>query len=101
MTAQKRKATGDDAAEIGHWVLHDLWRSAATVMAERLKVREEVVDKILNHANRRRAGSLAKLYNRAEYLDERRAALEALGRYVESLVRPGAGNVVPLTTARA
>ena len=102
MTAQKRKATGDDAAEIEALDLHDLRRSAATVMAERLKVREEVADKILNHANRRRAGSLAKLYNRAEYLDERRAALEALGRYVETLVRPGgAGNVVPIGAARA
>jgi hypothetical protein len=26
------------------------------------------------------------------YLDERKAALEAWGRYVEDLVRPGAGN---------
>jgi integrase len=101
MVAQKRQVTGDPDVEIGAWVLHDLRRTAATVMAERLKVREEVADKILNHANRRRAGSLAKVYYRADYLDERRAALEALGRYIEGLVRPGAAhNVVPIAAAR-
>jgi integrase len=101
MVAQKRAETGNPEATIEAWVLHDLRRSAATAMAEKLKVREEVADKILNHANRRRAGSLAKVYNRADYLDERRAALEALGRYVEGLVRPdGDNNVVPLTAAR-
>jgi integrase len=100
MVAQKREVTGDPVVEVDAWVLHDLRRTAATVMAEKLKVREEVADKILNHANRRRAGSLAKVYNRADYLDERRAALEALGRYVEGLVRPGSReNVVPLATA--
>jgi hypothetical protein len=65
-------------------------------MAEKLKVREEVADKILNHANRRRAGTLAKVYQRAEYLDERRSALEALGRYVVELVSPTPSNVVEL-----
>jgi integrase len=96
MTAQKQKAIGDDAAEIAPWIVHDLRRTAATVMAERLKVAPHVADKILNHAARE-AGTVAAVYNRAAYLDERRAALEALGRYVESLVRPsGSGNVVPL-----
>src|SRR5208282_5278235 len=96
MTAQMRKTTGNDAAEIPHWVIHDLRRTAATVMAERLKVREEVADKILNHGSTK-AGSVQKVYNRAEYLDERKAAPEALGRYVEGLVRPGSSNnVVPI-----
>ena len=39
---------------------------------------------------------VAAVYNRFEYLDERKAALEAWGRLVESLVRPGPSNVVPL-----
>ena len=40
---------------------------------------------------------VAATYNRFQYLDARKAATEALGRFVARLVRPGgAGNVVPL-----
>jgi hypothetical protein len=39
-------------------------------------------------------------HNRFEYLDERKSALEAWGRLVESLVRPGPSNVVPLAKVR-
>jgi integrase len=83
------------------WVLHDLRRTATTIMAEKLKVAPHVADKVLNHASGAISG-VAAIYNKALYLDERRAALEALGRYVEALVRPGAGgNIVELAAARA
>jgi len=39
---------------------------------------------------------VAAVYNRFEDLDERKAALDAWGRLVESLVRPAPSNVVPL-----
>ena len=39
---------------------------------------------------------VAAVYNRFEYLDERRAALEAWGRYIENLVSPVPANVVAL-----
>jgi integrase len=78
------------------WVLHDLRRSATTILAEKLKVAPHVADKVLNHASGTIRG-VAAVYNRAAYLDERKAAVEALGRYVEGLVRPGgAGNVVDM-----
>jgi integrase len=80
------------------WILHDLRRTATTSMAE-LNVPPHVVDKILNHT----AGTIrgvAATYNRFEYLPERKAALEAWGRRIESLVRPVPRNVVPLTVAR-
>lgn len=100
MTAQLREATGKGAAELPAWVLHDLRRSATTIMA-RLNVPPHVADRVLNHT----AGTIrgvAAVYNRHAYLDERKAALEALGRFVAALVRPGGtGNVVPLTAARA
>ena len=77
------------------WVLHDLRRTATSGMA-RLGVAPHVVDKILNHS----AGTIrgvAATYNKFQYLSERQAALEAWGRFVEQLVRPGgAGNVVDL-----
>jgi integrase len=85
--------------DLEHWTLHDLRRTATTIMAEELKIAPHVVDKILNHT----AGTIhgvARIYNRAQYLDERKAALEAWGRYIETLVRGGqTSNVLDFRTA--
>jgi integrase len=97
MTNQLRK-TGSDA-EIGPWVLHDLRRSATTRMVEHLKVTPAVADKILNHDQVVRG--VAKIYNRAALLNERKAALGAWGRYVETLITPAAANVVSLAAKSA
>lgn len=85
-------------AEIEGWILHDLRRTAATGMAG-LNIAPHVVDRILNHVSGTIRG-VAAVYNRHAYLEERKAALEAWGRHVESLVRPGPTNVVPLVAAR-
>jgi hypothetical protein len=85
-------------AEIDGRILHDLRRTAATGMA-RLNIAPHVVDRILNHVSGTIRG-VAAVYNRHAYLEERKAALDAWGRYVESLVRPGSANVVPFMTAR-
>ena len=99
------KALRDDAEQIGlaPWVLHDLRRTATTDMA-RLNVPPYGADKILNH----QAGTIcgaAATYNRFEYLDERRAALEAWGRFVESLCgsrrEPWSRSYGPLTSGPA
>jgi integrase len=84
-----------EAAVIEPFRLHDLRRTATTGMA-RLGIAPHVADKVLNHT----AGTIrgvAAVYNRHAYLDERRAALETWGRFVEALVRPdGADSVVPI-----
>jgi integrase len=77
------------------WVIHDLRRSAATHMAEDLKVAPHVVDKILNHSSGVVRG-VAKTYNRSELLDERRDALEAWGSYVEALFNGSTSIAEPL-----
>src|SRR5207302_8112028 len=82
------------AMSVEDWVLHDLRRTATTGMA-RLGIAPHVADRVLNH----QAGTIrgvAAVYNRFEYLDERRAALEAWGRYIEGLIGAPAQNVVPL-----
>jgi hypothetical protein len=92
MAVLLREESGNPEAAISGWRLHDLRRTAATGMA-RLKFAPHVVDKVLNHV----AGAIrgvAAVYNRFEYLDDRKVALEAWGRYVENLVRPGGDNVV-------
>lgn len=77
--------------QVPEWILHDLRRTATTAMAdgERLSIAPHVVDKILNHAAGAISG-VAAIYNRNEYLKERRAALEAWGRYVLALLQPPA-----------
>jgi integrase len=83
--------------DIPHWTLHDLRRTAASHMAQ-LRVDALVVDKILNHSSVKLRGTAA-IYNRYEYADERRAALNTWSNYIESLVNPQPSNVVPLATA--
>ncbi|MFQ6186333.1 tyrosine-type recombinase/integrase [Sinorhizobium meliloti] len=56
------------------WTLHDLRRTAASGMA-RLGVPVHVVEAVLNHQSGSIKG-VAKIYNRYEYLDEKRQALE-------------------------
>jgi integrase len=94
MTAQLREETGDPEAEIADWTLHDLRRTATTGLA-RLGIAPHVADRVLNHSGGTIAG-VSRVYNRFQYVAERKTALEAWGRFVENLVRPGGGNVVPM-----
>jgi integrase len=98
MTAQRRKERGDREAEIAPWILHDLRRTATTGMAG-LGIAPHVVDKILNHS----AGTIrgvAAVYNRHQYLDERKTALDTWARHVTGLVSPKTpDNVVELRRA--
>jgi integrase len=97
MIKARRRSLGlpeDLRVEIEPWTLHDLRRTAATGMA-RLNIPPHVVDKVLNHVSGTIRG-VAAVYNRFEYLDERRAALAAWRRYVKNLVAPAPVNVVSL-----
>jgi integrase len=76
------------------WTLHDLRRTAATGMA-RLNIPPHIVDKVLNHVSGTIRG-VAAVYNRHGYVDERKAALEAWGRYVSALMREGGSNIVSM-----
>ena len=71
---------------IRDWRLHDLRRTAATMMAE-LGVLPHIIEAVLNHVSGHRAG-VAGIYNRARYQDEMRAALQRWADYVDSLSKP-------------
>lgn len=70
----KAKARIDTLSGVEGWTLHDLRRSAATHMA-RLGVAPKHVEMVLGHATEGVAG----IYNRYEYLTEKRAALDLWG----------------------
>ena len=95
MAETHRRSMGlSEHTKIPDWRLHDLRRTAATGMA-RLNFPPHVVDKVLNHVSGTIRG-VAAVYNRFEYLEERRAALEAWGMYVGDLVTPTVANVVAM-----
>jgi len=81
-------AGGDpDSIAIEPWRLHDLRRTASTGMG-RLKIEPHVIEAVLNHRSGVIQG-VAAIYNRYQYLDEKRAALEAWAARVELLVSLG------------
>jgi integrase len=69
-----------EAVVIPPWGFHDLRRTCATGLA-RLGIPIHVVEVVLNHASGKISG-VAAIYNRHDYAAERRAALEAWGRYL-------------------
>ncbi|KQO94279.1 hypothetical protein ASF33_14775 [Methylobacterium sp. Leaf92] len=79
------KRIEESGAAVAPWCLHDLRRTAATMMADQLKVQPHIIEAILNHISGHRAG-VAGIYNRAVYRDEKRAALEAWSKYVQAIL---------------
>ncbi len=65
------------------WRIHDLRRTAASDMAG-LKVPPYVIERVLNHSSGIISG-VAAVYNRYEYADETREALDKWAGYVEKL----------------
>jgi integrase len=65
------------------WTLHDLRRTLTTGMAS-LGVAPHICDRCLNHISGQITG-VAAIYNRFAYLDERKAALEAWGKWLVEL----------------
>jgi integrase len=89
----KRRKAGNRPA-MSRWTLHDLRRTSRTLMS-RAKVASEHAERVLGHV----IGGVEGIYDRHEYLDEKRAALEALAATVESILRPLADNVVQFPLA--
>jgi integrase len=80
---------------IAPWRTHDLRRSVASPLAE-MGTHPVVIEKLLNHASGA-AGGLTAVYQRSDRRAERRAAMEAWGSRLETIVgRRPASNVVVL-----
>ena len=90
----KSKDRLDRDSGVKDWRLHDIRRSVAAGL-QRLGVRLEVVETILNHIVGSRAG-IVGIYQRYDFADEKRAALTAWGERLAAIVegREPAANVV-------
>lgn len=81
-----------------HFTPHDLRRTLRTRLAE-LGIEDVVAEKVLNH----KLQGVLRIYNRYEYLDEKRAALAKWERRLKEILRlsiPKNGNVVSLEEVR-
>ncbi len=72
---------GAEAELMPLWRLHDLRRSAVTWLAG-AGFPPHVCDKLLNHVATTGMSDVARVYQRAQFLPERKAALEAWARHV-------------------
>jgi integrase len=75
----------DKAADIAPWRIHDIRRTVATGL-QKLKVPLTVTEAVLGHVSGSRGG-IVGVYQRHDYADEKRAALEAWGAHVMALIQ--------------
>ena len=89
-------AAGTSPTPLNPWSVHDLRRTVATGL-QRLGVRLEVTEAVLNHISGSRGG-IAGAYQRHDWASEKRTALEAWGAHVLGLTaeRSTATNVLKL-----
>jgi integrase len=81
-SAAKREL--DATSGVTGWRLHDLRRTCVSGMAS-LGIAPHVADKILNHQSGTISG-VAAVYQRHQFLAERKAALEVWGAHVAQIV---------------
>jgi integrase len=82
----------DKLSEVTGWRLHDLRRTCVSGMA-RLGVPPHVADKVLNHQSGTISG-VAAVYQRHEFLAERKDALDRWGAHVENMLKKGVERLV-------
>lgn len=84
-----RKEVGAEPAELPDWRLHDFRRTGVTRLAA-LGFAPHVCDRLLNHVQGTIQG-VAAIYQRHDFLPERKAALEAWARHVLAVGEGEAG----------
>lgn len=85
-------------ADMPRWVVHDLRRSVATGLA-RIGVDLPTIEKVLNHVGGAFAG-IVGVYQRHDFIEEMRRALDRWGEHVERLVSGEPPKVVSLRGPR-
>jgi integrase len=87
----KRKAAFDKACGVTGWTLHDLRRTARSLMS-RAGVSDEHAEHTLGH----KLQGVKRVYNRYDFFKEKNDALAKLATLIDRIVVPPEANVVPL-----
>jgi integrase len=89
------KAVMDAKTGMSGWVVHDLRRSARSLMS-RAGVTTDIAERVLGHA----LVGVRGTYDRYGYVDEKADALTKLAALIRDIVSPPTGNVVSLPKKR-
>ncbi len=93
---KKRAKKGTKVEALPNWTLHDLRRTAKTLMV-RAGVRPDISERVLGHV----IAGVEGTYDRHSYADEKRDALEKLAAIIERILNPPPSNVATLDARRA
>jgi integrase len=88
---ERHKKSLDAASGVTGWVVHDLRRTARTLLS-RAGVDTDIAERCLGHA----VGGIRATYDRHKFEEEMRDAFERLAALIETIVRGLSANVVPL-----
>jgi integrase len=88
---KKQAKKGAKIEPLPNWTLHDLRRTAKTLMA-RAGVRPDISERVLGHV----ISGVEGTYDRHSYADEKRDALEKLAAMIERILNPLPANVEKL-----
>ena len=92
----RRKELTDKLSDIPHWTLHDLCRTARSLMAK-AGVADNIAERTLGHT----VGGVHGIYNRHDYFNEKSEALQKLATLIEQIINPSdKRNVVELNAHR-
>ena len=81
----------DEACGVTGWTLHDLRRTARTLMS-RAGVNSDVAEQCLGHL----LHGVRKTYNRDDFKEQKKIAFEVLAALINQIVNPPAANVASL-----
>ena len=97
LAAMKKQAKKEAKVDpIPNWTLHDLRRTAKTLMV-RAGVRPDISERVLGHV----IAGVEGIYDRHSYEDEKRDALDKLAEMVERILNPLPSHVETLDKHRA
>jgi integrase len=95
MELAKPKARLDAVCGVSGWVLHDLRRTARTLMS-RAGISVDIAERALGHA----IGGVRGVYDQHKYHAEMQQAFEALAAQIERIINPPPANVTPMRRRR-
>jgi integrase len=93
---KKHAKKGVKVETIPNWTLHDLRRTAKTLMV-RAGVRPDISERVLGHV----IAGVEGTYDRHSYAEEKRDALEKLAAMIERMLEPLPSNIAGIDIRRA
>jgi integrase len=91
------KARLDAASGTSGWTLHDLRRTARSLLSRCKGVTVDHAERVLGHAR----PDLIERYDRHDYIEEMRFAIEALATQIDRIINPPPADVADMATERA